>query len=217
MNGQPPKPHRGCFFYGCITSLVLLALVLCALLVGLHYAKKLINRYTDTRPMELPTVQMSPAEVAKVKHRVEEFKQALQQQHPVAPLVLSADDVNALIANGPERELLKGKFYLNFEGDQLKGDISLPLHELGVPLLRGRYLNGSASFDLAFRDGTVVVNARDITVKGKPLPENFLRDLRKENLAAELTKQPDTGPLLKRLQDIQVKDNQLIFVPKSQP
>ena len=27
-----------------------------ALLLGLHYVKKLVNRYTDTQPMELPTV-----------------------------------------------------------------------------------------------------------------------------------------------------------------
>jgi len=36
MNDQTPKPRRGCFFYGCITGVVLLVIVLGALLVGLH-------------------------------------------------------------------------------------------------------------------------------------------------------------------------------------
>ena len=46
------KPRRGCFFYGCITGLVLLVLVLGALMVGLHYVKKIVNQFTDSQPMD---------------------------------------------------------------------------------------------------------------------------------------------------------------------
>ena len=69
MTDPAAKPRRGCFFYGCITGLVLLGLVLTALMVGLHYVKKLVNQYTDSRPMELPTVQMSKGEVDQLKQR----------------------------------------------------------------------------------------------------------------------------------------------------
>ena len=67
MTDQTPKPRRGCFFYGCLSSVVLLLILLGGLLIGLHYVKQLVNRYTDTKPMELPTVQMSQAEIDKVK------------------------------------------------------------------------------------------------------------------------------------------------------
>ena len=86
MTDPSAKPRRGCFFYGCITGLVLLVLVLGALMVGLHYVKKLVNQYTDTQPMEMPTVQMSQGEMDKVKQRFEAFQQAVREQRPTPPL-----------------------------------------------------------------------------------------------------------------------------------
>ena len=122
MNGQPAKPRRGCFFYGCITGLVLLVLLLVALLFGIHFAmKKLVNQYTDTKPMELPTVQMSQAEIDKVKQRfagVSRRRSARSARR--SPCVLTADEINALIASGPDKQALKGKFYVSLDGDRLK-------------------------------------------------------------------------------------------------
>ena len=34
----------------------------------------MVNHYTDTQPMELPTVQMSPAEISKLKERLKAFR-----------------------------------------------------------------------------------------------------------------------------------------------
>jgi hypothetical protein len=217
VNEQPPKPRRGCLFYGCLSGLALLVLMLGALLLGIHYTKKLLNRYTDTKPMELPTVQMSQADVDKLNRRVEAFQKAIREEHAAEPLVLTSDDINALIANGPEREALKGKFYLSFDNDQLKGQVSLPLNEVGLTMLKGRYLNGSATFDVAFRNGAVSVTPRTILVKGNPLPEKFMKELRNENLAADLTNDPDAKAVLKGLQDIQIKEDKLVLVPKEQP
>lgn len=217
MNDVPPKPRRGCIFYGCITGSVLLVLMLGALLIGIHYVKTLINRYTDTKPMELPTVQMSQPEVDKLKKRFEVFKKAVSEQRATEPLVLSSDDINALIVNGPQQETVKGKFYLSLDGDQVKGELSLPLHEIGIGMLKGRYLNGSATFNLGFSNGVVLFTPRTILVKGNPLPERFMQDLRKENLAAGLTEDTNTAPLLQGLQDIQVKENKLTLVPKQRP
>lgn len=216
MTEQPPKPPRGCFFYGCITSLVLLAIVLGALMVGLHYIRKLVNRYTDTQPMELPTVQMSQAEIDALKHRFEAFTQAVREQRPAKPLILSADDINALIVKGPESERLKGKFYVSLQDDQLKGDLSLPLAEVGLGMFKGRYLNGSATFDMSFTNGVLFVAPQTVLVKGKPVPEVYMREIRRENLAAAVTNQPAAVAVLHGLQSIQVKDGKLVLVPKEQ-
>ena len=214
MTEQPPKPRKGCFFFGCITSLVLLVLLLGALLLGLHYVKKLVNRFTDTQPMELPTVQMSQPEIDKVKERFEAFKAAVRERRPTKPLVLTADEINALIASGPDQQALKGKFYVRLEGNQLKSEVSLPLQDVGLRMFKGRYLNGSATFDLAFRNGVPFVSAQSILVKGKPLPELYMREIRKENLAASLVNEPDAVAVLQGLQDIQVKDGKLVLEPK---
>jgi hypothetical protein len=214
MTDPAVKPRRGCIFYGCITGLVLLALILGALMVGLHYVKKLVNRYTDTQPMELPTVQMTPGEMDQVKQRFEAFQQAVRDQRPAPPLELTADEVNALIACGPDRQALKGKVYVSLDGDKLKGEVSVPLPRVGWGVFQGRYLNGSATFNLSFRNGALSVAPQTIVVKGKPLPEVFMQEIRKQNLATQSTDDPGAAAVLRGLEDIQVKDGKLVIVPK---
>ena len=214
MTDQPPKPRRGCLFYGCLTGIVLLLLAIGALLFGIHYVKGMINRYTDAQPMELPTVQMPQGEVDKLNQRLAAFEQSVNERRPTPPLTLTAADVNALVASGPQWQALQGKFYVSVEGDQLKGQVSVPLHEVGLSMFKGRYLNGSATFGLSLQNGVLVVSPRTILVKGTPLPEVYMQALRKENLAASLTNEPRAVAVLQGLENIQVKDGKLVIVPK---
>ncbi len=216
MNGQAPKPSRGCFFYGCIVGVVLLLIVLGALLVGLHYVRQVVIRFTDNKPMELPTLQMSKVEIEQAKQRFEAFQQEVREQRATKPLVLTADDINALIASGSEPQALKGKLYVSLEGDQVKGEVSLPLKEVGLSIFKDRYLNGTATFNLGFRDGVLVVTPRTLLVKGTPVPEVYLQEIRKQNFAAALTNDPTAAAVLKGLQDIQVKEGKVMIVPKVQ-
>jgi hypothetical protein len=214
MNEQPPKPRRGCGYYGCLTGVVLLVMLLGALLLGLHYVKKLVVRYTDTQPAELPTLQMSPAELAQAKERFESFQQAVREHHATKPLTLTADELNALIASGGDQQGLKGKVYVSLDGDQLKGELSVPLQDVGLSMFKSRYLNGSATFNLSFRDGRLSVTPQTIQVRGEPLPEIYLREIRKQNLAFAFTNDPGAAAVLKGLEEIQVKEGKLVIAPK---
>ena len=53
-------------------------------------------------------------------------------------------------------------------------------------------------------------------VKGKPLPEVYMQEIRKQNLAAALTNEPGAAAVLKGLEEIQVKEGKLVIVPKEQ-
>jgi len=216
VTDQTVKPRRGCFFYGCISGVVLLVMVLGALLLGLHYMKKMVNRYTDVKARELPTLQMSQAEMAQVKQRLESFQQAVREQRATKPLTLTADDINALIATGGDQQSLKGKVYVTLDGDQVKGELSVPLQDVGLSMLRGRYLNGTATFNLSFREGKLSVTPQTIQVKGEPLPEVYLREIRKQNLAFALTNDAGAAAVLKGLEEIQVKEGKLVIEPKQQ-
>jgi hypothetical protein len=201
-------------FYGCITGVVLLVIVLGALMIGLHYVKTLVNRYTDTKPVELPTVQVSQAEAAQMKERFEAFQQAVREQRATKPLVLSADDINALITSGGEQQAWKGKVYVSLDGDQLKGELSVPLQDVGLSTFAGRYLNGSATFNLSFRDGRLSITPQTILAKGQPIPDVFMQQIRKQNLAIALTNDPSAAAVLKGLEQIQVKEGKLVIEPK---
>jgi hypothetical protein len=217
MTDQTPKRPRGCFFYGCITSVVLLALLLGALLIGLHYVRKMVYQFTDAQPMTLPTVQMSQPEIEKVQERFEAFQTAVREHRPTKPLVLTADEINALIASGPDAQPFKGKFYVSLEGSQLKGEMSLPLQDLGLRMFKDRYLNGSATFNLGLHNGVLFLTPQTITVKEKPVPEVYMQGIRKENLAAGVVNEPKAVAVLQGLQDIQVQDGRLVVQPKEQP
>jgi hypothetical protein len=205
-------------FYGCITSVVLLLCLAVGGLIAVHYAKKaltgLVNTYTDTKPMTLPTVKISAADLDKLKKRFADFEEAVKAQRPTQPLVLTADEINSLIASDPDQKALKGKVYVSFDGDRVKGEMSVPLKDLGWKIVRDRYLNGNATFNVSLRNGTFFVSPQTIEVKGKPVPESFMQGLRNANFAQTITNQPGAMAVLQNLQDIQVKDGKLIVVPK---
>src|SRR5437867_5203184 len=214
MTDEKPKARRGCLFYGCIMGSFLLVLVLVAGLVGLRYAKKLVTDFTDTQPLPLPKVQIAQPELDALQRRIDTFRDAVRQGQPTGTLTLTADEINALIASDPDLQALKGKFYVMIEGDQLKGQVSLPMDQIGLPVFKGRYLNGTGIFELAFRNGLIRLTAQSFVVKGKPLPEVYMEKIRRQNLARDMNSQPRAQAAMEKLKDIKVKDGKLVIVPK---
>lgn len=209
-----PKPRRGCLFYGCLTGTVCFLAILLALLLGLHQFRRMVSSYTDTKPSELPTVQISPERFTQLERRIENFQDAVRTGRSTPPLALTADEINALIEKDPKLSSVNGKVYVVIQDDHLQGDLSVPLEQLGLRIFRGRYLNGTAAFAISLRDGILNVSAQSIRVKGQPLPGVYMDRIRMENLAERMNEDVRASVALNRLQDIQVKDGKLILVPK---
>jgi hypothetical protein len=210
----PAKPRRGCFFYGCLSGVVCLLAILIAFLLGLYQLKRMLNFYTDTHPASLPSVQMTPAEIERIKQRIEDFQDAVRSGRPTEPLVLNGNEINALIQTDPNLAEAKGKVYVTIEGDRLKGQLSFPLDELGLPIFRGRYLNGSGIFEVGLQNGGLLVRAESLLVKGKPLPGVYMDKIRSQNLAANLGNNPRASIAISHLQEIRVADGKVVLVPK---
>jgi hypothetical protein len=192
-------------------------MLLAGALAGFHLFKKTLNDFTDTSPVTLPTVKMSPDEMAQVRRRVDEFRTAVRGGLPAPPLALTADEINALIATDPDLQALKGKLYATIEGDQIKGQVSVPVEEAGLPMFKGRYLNGSGIFNLSLHNGILRLTAQTVSVKGKPLPEVYLQNIRKQNLAKKINSDPRDSVALDHLESIDVKDGKIVIVPKQGP
>jgi len=188
--------------------------ILVAGLLGLHQLRRMLDRYTDTQPLPLPVVEIAPDALTRLERRVETFKDDLRAGRTASPLVVSSDELNALIENDPEFKSVKGKVYVMIEGDRLRAQISLPMKDLGLPRFKGRYLNGEGAFSLSFRNGVVEIHVLDLTVKGKPVPPTYLDVIRKQNLANSANEDARASVGLNQLQNIQVQDGKLILVPK---
>jgi hypothetical protein len=215
MNDEPkPKRQHGCLFYGALVGIICLTAVLLALLLGLYEIRKMINQFTDSQAMALPTVQMSQPEMEEVQRRFDSFVSAVRDGKPTTSLTLTGDDINALIAVNPDAKALRGKVYVSVEGDRVKGQVSIPLSELGLPFFRGRYLNGSASFALSLQNGILRLSPDLIAVKGRPLPSIYMDKIRGQNLAQDANNDPRLSVALDHLESIQVKDSKVTLTPK---
>jgi hypothetical protein len=212
---EPPQAlprQRGCFFYGCIIALVLAVLMAILLAVVGYFLyrtlNQLVDQYTSTTPRVLPKVEMPAEQVKTLKDRVEAFRKAVESGTPTEPLVLTSDDLNGLIEENPD---LKGVIYVKLDGDQVKGQVSIPLDKLNFGMVRGRYLNGEADFKASLSDGVLIVTIESVEVNGQKLPEQFITELRKQNVAKDAYKDEKTAQMIRKLESLEVKDGKIIL------
>jgi hypothetical protein len=163
--------------------------------------------------MAMVEVDMPAEEYAGLEGRLKAFQTGLDEGRRTEPLVLTARDLNALIARKPELAAWRDRLQVEFEGSQVKGQVSLPLDDLakfpGLSRLAGRYLNGAAMLDVGLKNGQLDVRVDSLEVKGQALPEEMLSQLRLHNLAQDLEKNQDLSRTLGQLQSIEVTDGEV--------
>jgi len=83
---EKASSKRGCFFYGCLFSILLTLLVVVgggiAIFMGYRYLVNTALPYTDTAPTPLPKVEMPPEEAKELHARVVAFREALDSGKP---------------------------------------------------------------------------------------------------------------------------------------
>nr|WP_143547665.1 hypothetical protein [Rhodopirellula sp. SM50] len=204
---QSSGSGNGCLWGCLIAGGLFIGSILCAGFGGYWLISSQIAKYTSDTPVDLPTVEYSEEELAELDARVETFREKLDAgETPEEDLVLTADDINALIS---KNEDLKGKVYVKIENDQVEGDVSIPLDKL--PMGKGRYFNGSATFDVSMDGGVLIVTVDQAELNGEPVPEEFMQTMRQENLAKDVYKDPENAKFMSRFEDIRVEDDKFIL------
>lgn len=206
----PIRKGRGCLFYGCLTCVVLLLLAGLLAFIVVRFVKSQVNAYTDAAPMTLPKVEMADEEFKALEQRAKTFGEAMADGKAAEPLILTEWEINALIGKAANAKELADKVYVAVTNSEIKGQVSIPLSGLGW-LGNGRYLNGEATFNVSLENGVLIVTAREIQVKGKRLPESFMKRLRHENLAKEAYKNPKNAEAIRKFESIQVEDSRVII------
>jgi hypothetical protein len=217
-SGEQPQP-RGCLFRGCMIAAVL-ALVLA--LLGYLTVRTIANRVnafiaenTDAQPMEFPKSDVAADELQALEERVTAFNTATGTNAPA--LRLTGRELNALLADSAEMQHMKNWFYVALDGDQIKGRVSLPLEsQFKVPLLhfKGRYLNGAGTFPVAVSNQMLFVGIQTLEVKGKPLPEKFMKRLQEINFAENFNNSTNRAAIA-NYGSVTVKDGVMVITTKS--
>ncbi len=207
--------QRGCFFYGCVIASVLAVLLIIGLaalaFVFVRWFSGFVEEWTSTVPAELPRIQISETERESARERVVAFRKALEEGTATNPLVLTSDDLNALIEADPD---FQGRVFARVEGDKLKGRISIPLDELEIGMFNGRYLNGEAEFKASLSDGILVVTLETLEFNGKHPPEWFMAEMRKQNWAKDAYDNPKNAEMIRRFESMDIKDGTIILKPR---
>jgi len=214
----PKKSGKGKFLgIGCAVILVLLiagGFLAYALIKPLVIG--LVNQYTDTHAKALPQLNLPETPRPAVCARVDAFQTALQAGQAAEPLVLTSRDINTLIQYHPSWNLMAGKVYVTIENNKIKGDVSIPL-EIITQKAKGRYLNGTGIFALQLMDGRLLVFLDALTIKGKAVPEEFMKPLRAENLAKDANTDEKLSAAIAQIESITVQNGQIRILPKKAP
>jgi hypothetical protein len=208
---EPPKKPRGCFFYGCIFAAVGmgLALLVFVALIGtsVYFINQALNEYTSPTPAEIPQVNLSEEQKKELKERWSAFKKAVEEDKD-AEIVLTADEINALIEEEPQ---LKGKVFIKLKGDEAIGEVSIPLD---VPGKGKRYINGTGTITAELTDGNLDVRIHELEVNGKKLPPEVKAKLGGENIAKDFTRNPENAKLIRKFESIKLKDSKVYIKAK---
>ncbi len=216
MSNAPSGKGRGCFFYGCLTLVILLVVGSLGLYFGTRYLiQRWVVQYTSPTPMTLPRVEGTPEAISAVQDRFKAFAEALKAGRPVEPLSLSERELNLLINHAPQARDLKDHLHVAIVDNKLRGTLSLPLDNLGFRSLKGRYLNGVAEIKPTLENGVLLVTLETFEVAGRRLPEQAMAALRTQNLAKDLYKETATVELLKKLESVVVADGRLLVRPRT--
>lgn len=211
---QNPPKKRGCFFYGCLSMIVLSLVAVLLIYLGFRYLGRVAEEFTDSKPALIETVEVSPARLEALQKRLAAFKEVLDAQKVSEELSLSAEDLNSLIANEPGLKELRNRVFVSIEGDWIKGKVSIPLDKFPLFRLKGRYLNGTATFKASLENGHLLVMLDTLEVNGKPLPAQFLSQLRKQNLAQDVQQDPKTAQAIQKFETIRIQDGSVIVKNK---
>ncbi len=177
--------------------------------LGYRFYNAQIEKYTSTAPAEIPVVEFSEEQVAAVEKRMQSFKQSIEPGATPEELVLTADDINALIS---KEENLKGHVYVTIRDGELTGEISYPTDSLlGA---KGRYFNGEVSLKASLENGVLIVTLDDAKVNGESLPPDFLQGMRQQNLAKDAYNDPKTAELLRKFESLVIEDDKIILIPR---
>jgi hypothetical protein len=204
---------RSCLIWMACIFMGLALVVGVATYLGYRQATKFMDRFAQKSPLTLPTVRYSQAELHTVKQRIDSFLVDARAGRTNVQLTLSADELNALVADS----WFSNRVYITLVSNTVQGQFSLPFEQLGMPLFSGRYLNGSGTIAVGCIGGALAVSIEDFAVNGTKLPEHYLDWIRKQNFARGIGTNELTKESLQRIARVRAANDQLVFELKDSP
>lgn len=216
----PPMPKSSSGLNGCLIGCLIVFLVgfAGAGLVSFFAYQGItgvLSATTETEPRELPPLELTEAEESAASEKYTKLTTAMEQGSDEKEFAFSGDDINAILRSSdhPQVQALGESVYMTIANGELRGEVSLELGRF-IPLLKGRYLNGSATFNVSASDGRLFVFIENFQIKGEDAPAEIMSQLRVQNLVQDMTSDPKMREIIEKIEEIRVEEDRLIVTLK---
>jgi hypothetical protein len=200
-----------------VAAVAMLAMIALAFIIP-RAIDRAVETYTDAAPLPVRGEPLPPEEREELDARVDEFAEALDANEPTEPLVLTEEELNAVLAEEIDEE--DGSIYLELIPGQVRAQVSLPI-KAELPLgpwardLTGRYLNGTALVDLRLNAGRLDFTIREFDVKGHKLPGYAVDALQKELERTGVFEDDDVTDYLQRVSELRIEPGRIVLIPRA--
>lgn len=182
-----------------------------------------IAEYTATESVAVEIPQLSQDQIDQSVEKFSAFQAGLADGTEPVTLVLSGQDINALIQSHPTFKPLADRASVTVEEDRLRSQVSLSLEELDIPIpfiaeaVKGKYFNGIAIFSVGMTAGRPALYIEGLEVNDAAIPAEFMSEISKQNFLEDAGKDPEFAKLIEMIEDIRIENGELRIVPKAAP
>ena len=172
-----------------------------------------IQRFTAAEPQQFEAASLPDAELKQLQQRLTDFGRALGQTNAPAQVSMTGPELNAVLATEPATAKWKDIVRVRLQGDQVRGEISLPLEAASkvwfLGGLAGRHLNANLNLRVAVTNGALTAQIVGADVRGVPLPQPFVDEIQRQAPWREWQENPEVRKLTERLGWLRIEDGQL--------
>jgi hypothetical protein len=228
------KGGMGCLGCGCL-FLVVILLLFGGLVAGTGYGIYAAYQAASSETAaDIPAPNTDQQLVATTQRKLADFAHDIKD-HQSATISLSADELNALIANNPDVAKNNVHIFLSLNDSEGRIQATVPTSAIGHGVSDGRYLNVDSSFEVHFDQGTKSImfdfhtlHVGKMTLIGTPgadeqsasgFSQSFMRSFAQsfspsfsQSFNTGLRKNPDAESLLNQTKSVDIKNGQLVIV-----
>lgn len=208
---EPPRQGRGCFFWGCLTLVILFLVMLIGVPLAAYFTlKHYVNKFTADAPLNIVAVELPEVEMQALEARFEAFDASIEKGEP-QDLEVTAKEINAMLAQDDQ---LKGHVLVRIADGKVGGDVSFPANNL--PGGEGRHFNAAVDFEVSMVGGVLVVTLADAKVNGLSLPQTFIDNFAGQNFAEGFYKDPESAEVLRKFESLEIVGDKIILKARKQ-
>jgi hypothetical protein len=211
----PPLPKSSSSFNGCLIGCIVVVVVglLGAGLVGYTLYKTMqgaVTAYTEEAPRELPALNLDEQQMTAAQEKLAQFRAAVESGTGPREFSFTGDELNVMLRSSQPGQFFGDSVYVSVANSEVRGEVSFDLGTL-IPILKGRYANGSATFRVYTEGGELFVYVESFQVKGEAASEELMQGMRNQNLALEASKDPEFRAWVARIDEIRAEGDVLLI------